>query len=119
MARHSTEQSVLGAGTRVTGRVTGDGGVRIEGNLRGDIQVGGQAEVAPGASVEGNVQAEALEVSGSLIGDVNARGPIAIRDGALIRGELKGSEVSIEPGARVSVKLDTEIELDFGSPKRR
>ena len=33
---------------------------------------------------------------------------------------LKGSEVSIEPGARVSVRLDTEVELDLGSaPKRR
>ena len=119
MARHSTEQSVLGPGTRVTGRVSGDGGVRIEGALRGDVQVTGEAEVAPGASIEGNVQAESLDVQGSLVGDVNVRGAVAIHSGALVRGELKGNEISIEPGARVSVKLDTEIELDFGSSKRR
>lgn len=119
MARHEAELSVLGSGTRITGRVSGDGAVRVEGTLRGDIQVGAEAEIAAGGSVEGNVQAEAVDVGGSLVGDVSARGPIAIRSGALVRGELKGSEVSIEPGARVAVRLDTEIELDLGVVKRR
>ena len=88
--------------------------------MRGDVQLRGDAEVASGASLEGNVQAAAVEIAGFLTGDVNAQGPIAIHSGAVVRGELKGSEVSIEPGARVSVRLDTEVELDLGSaPKRR
>jgi len=119
MARHEAEPSVLGSGTRITGRVSGDSPLRIEGTLRGDVQVSAETEIAPGGSVEGNVQAEAVDVGGSLVGDVTARGAIAIRSGALVRGELKGSEVSIEPGARVAVRLDTEIELDLGTVKRR
>jgi cytoskeletal protein CcmA (bactofilin family) len=88
--------------------------------VRGEVQISGDADVAAGASLEGNVQASAVDIAGSLIGDVNANGAIAIHSGALVRGELKGSEVSIEPGARVSVRLDTEVELDLGSaPKRR
>jgi cytoskeletal protein CcmA (bactofilin family) len=119
MARLSSEQSVLGAGTRLTGRVTGDGSLRLEGQVKGEVVVSGAAEIASGASVEGNVQAEAVDVAGSLIGDVSARGPIAIHAGALVRGELKGSEVSIEPGSRVSVRIDTELDLDLGAPRRR
>jgi cytoskeletal protein CcmA (bactofilin family) len=119
MTRHSTEQSVLGPGTRVIGRITGDGAVRIEGSLRGDVEIGGDAEIAPGGSVEGSVQADRLDVQGSLIGDVNARGAVAIHDGAMVRGELKGREISIEPGARVSVRLDSDIELDLSALKRR
>jgi cytoskeletal protein CcmA (bactofilin family) len=119
MARHSSEQSVLGAGSRVTGRVTGDGSVRVDGQLKGEIVVSGTADIGAGASVEGNVQAEAVDVSGTLLGDVSARGPVAVRSSALVRGELKGSEVSIEPGARVSVRIDTELELDLGAPRRR
>lgn len=119
MVRHSTEQSVLGVGSKVTGRVSGDGDLRLEGSLRGDLQISGDAEVATGASLEGNVQAAAVDIAGSLIGDVNAEGAIAIRNGAVVRGELKGSEVSIEPGARVSVRLDTEFELDLGSALQR
>jgi cytoskeletal protein CcmA (bactofilin family) len=99
--------------------VTGDGSVRFDGTLKGDIQISGAADIGAGATVEGNVQAESVDVSGSLIGDVSARGPIAVRSGALVRGELKGAEVSIEPGSRVSVRIDTELELDLGAAPRR
>jgi cytoskeletal protein CcmA (bactofilin family) len=119
MVRPTSSESALGAGTRVTGRVSGQGGLRIEGNVRGDVQVSGEAEVAPGAGVEGSFQAETVEVAGSVMGDIHARGPIAVRSGALVHGELRGSEVSIEPGSRVSVRLDTEFELDLGASKRR
>lgn len=115
MARLSSEVSVLGPSTQVTGRVSGEGGLRIEGNVRGDVQITGDAEIAPGASVEGNVAAASLDISGSLNGDVNARGPVVIRSGAVVRGDLRGSEVSIEPGSRVSVRLSTDFELDLAS----
>nr|PZN15155.1 MAG: hypothetical protein DIU78_25820 [Pseudomonadota bacterium] len=118
-ARHSTEQSVLGASTRVTGRVGGEGSLRIEGQLKGDVQVTGDTEIAEGASVEGNVTAESVEVAGTLVGDVAARGTVAVRAGALVRGELKATEVSIEPGARVLVRIETDLELDLGPPRRR
>jgi cytoskeletal protein CcmA (bactofilin family) len=119
MARHNLEVSVLGPATRVTGRVSGEGGLRVEGTLKGDLNVTGDAEIAEGGSVEGNVQADALDIGGSLLGDATARGPIAVRSGALVRGELRGSEVSIEPGSRISVRLETEFELDLGGPQRR
>ena len=51
MVRHSTDVSILGPSTRVTGRVSGEGGLRVEGNLRGDVQVTGSAEIAEGGSV--------------------------------------------------------------------
>lgn len=119
MARSNPESSVLGPSTRVTGRISGDGALRVEGTLKGDLSITGPAEIAEGASVEGNVRAETLELMGSLIGDVVAAGPIAVRAGSLVRGELRASEVSIEPGSRVSVKLDTQFELDLGAPRRR
>jgi cytoskeletal protein CcmA (bactofilin family) len=119
MARQSSEVSVLGPSTQVTGRVSGDGALRIEGNVRGDVQISGDAEVAPGASVEGNVAAASLDISGTLLGDVKARGPVAIRSGAVVRGDLRGSEVSIEPGSRVAVNLATDFELELGPLARR
>jgi cytoskeletal protein CcmA (bactofilin family) len=119
MVRHSSDGSVLGPSTRVVGRVSGEGALRIEGGLKGDVSISGPAEIAEGASVDGNVHAESLEISGSLVGDAVTQGPIAVRAGAVVRGELRASEISIEPGSRVSVRLDTQIELDLGAPRRR
>jgi cytoskeletal protein CcmA (bactofilin family) len=118
MARLNPESSVLGPSTRVTGRVSGDGALRVEGTLKGDLSITGPAEIAEGASVEGNVKAESLELWGSLLGDAVATGPIALRAGSLVRGDLRASEVSIEPGARVSVRLDIPFELDLGARRR-
>ncbi|HKY36138.1 MAG TPA: polymer-forming cytoskeletal protein [Polyangiaceae bacterium] len=119
MARHSADASVLGRSTRVTGRITGEGAVRVEGNLRGDISVTGEAEITEGGSVEGNVSAESLDVSGSLLGNATVKGPVAIHGSAIVRGELRGSEISIEPGSRVSVRLDTDFELDLAAVAKR
>jgi len=119
MMRHSSEGSVLGPSTRVTGRISGEGALRVEGRVKGDISVSGAAEIAEGGNIEGNVHAESLEIGGSLLGDVVTRGPIAVRASAVVRGDLRGSEISIEPGSRISVRLDTQVELDLGAPRRR
>ncbi|HEV8548632.1 MAG TPA: polymer-forming cytoskeletal protein [Polyangiaceae bacterium] len=119
MMRHSSEGSVLGPATRVTGRISGEGALRVEGGVKGDVTVSGLAEIAEGGSVEGSVHADSLEIGGSLLGDAVTRGPIAVRAGAVVRGELRGSEISIEPGSRVSVRLDTQIERDLGASRRR
>lgn len=119
MVRHNPEMSVLGPSTRVSGRVSGQGGLAVEGTVRGDVSVSGPAEIASGATIEGNVQAESVDVSGTLTGDVVTEGPIVIRSGAAVRGELRGSEVSIEAGSRVSVRLTTEFELDLSALTRK
>jgi cytoskeletal protein CcmA (bactofilin family) len=114
MPRPSSEVSVLGPATRVTGRVSGDGSLRVEGKVRGDIQISGDAEIAPAGNVEGNVMAASLDISGTLLGDVVSSGPVAIREGAVVRGDLRGTEISIEPGSRVSVRLMNDFDLDLG-----
>jgi cytoskeletal protein CcmA (bactofilin family) len=114
MSRLSSDVSVLGPATRVTGRVSGDGALRVEGKVRGDIQITGDAEITATGNVEGNVTATSLDVSGTLLGDVVSSGPVAIREGAVVRGALRGSEISIEPGSRVSVQLVNDFDLDLG-----
>jgi len=119
MPRPPHELSVIGSGTRITGRVSGSGALRIEGAVKGDINVNGDTELAEGASVEGNLSGESLEIAGNLLGDARASGAIAVRSSAKVRGELRCAEVSIEAGARVSVRLENEFELDFGTAQKR
>jgi cytoskeletal protein CcmA (bactofilin family) len=119
MTRQHLALSVLGASTRVTGRINGDGALRIEGTVKGDVNVRGETEIAEGGSLEGNVQGTALDIGGNLLGDARAEGAIAVRASAQVRGELRGAQVSIEAGARVSVRLETDFELDFGAAQRR
>jgi cytoskeletal protein CcmA (bactofilin family) len=118
MARNDPEQSVLSAATRVTGRVHGDGGLRVEGTVNGDVTVSGSLEIADGAAVEGDVSARTVHIAGKLLGDVAADGPISVAAGATVRGELRGTRIAIEPGATVAVRLETSFELENPAPRR-
>jgi cytoskeletal protein CcmA (bactofilin family) len=109
----STEMSILGPSSRVTGRISGKGAIRVEGKLVGTVSVNGPVEVAEAASVQGDVSGESLDLSGSLVGNVSTTGAVVIRAGALLHGEVKGAEVAVEPGSRVSIRLDTPFELDI------
>ena len=46
-------ESVLGRGTRVRGRVHGDGALRVEGAIEGGVQVSGDLDIDDGGSVVG------------------------------------------------------------------
>jgi cytoskeletal protein CcmA (bactofilin family) len=114
--------SVLGRTVRLVGKIQGEGALAVEGTLRGDVSVTGPLQIRNGASVQGDVSAESLSVQGMLTGDVQARGPIAIGPEAVVRGSLSGSRVSIDLGARVAVRMDSDFELDLDlgrTPRRR
>jgi cytoskeletal protein CcmA (bactofilin family) len=119
MARHGADGSVLGARTRIVGRVGGNGAIRVEGSVEGDVEVSGPAEIASGASIEGDLAAESIDIAGRLVGDATARGPISVRAGAEVRGEMKAASISIEPGSSVDVRLETEFTLDLEPARKR
>jgi cytoskeletal protein CcmA (bactofilin family) len=107
----SGEGSVLGRGARVRGRISGEGDLRIEGEVEGDVTVSGDLTIEEGASVTGDVGAASLVVNGALKGDVDARGPVAVRAGASVEGDLSGSEVSLEEGAAFRGRIAADFEL--------
>ena len=113
------ESSVVGGETRIVGKVSGQGALRIDGSIHGDVSVTGPVQIGPGASLEGDVQAERLEIAGTLRGDASCSDAIVVKVGAEVHGDLRGSSVAIEPGTQIDVQLDTQFELDFSSAGRR
>lgn len=104
-------ESVLARGTRVRGRIRGDGDLRIEGNIEGDVAVSGDLTIDDGAAVKGDVQAASVTVGGELTGDVTARGAVVIRATARVAGTMGGSEVSLEEGASFDGRIEAEFDL--------
>jgi cytoskeletal protein CcmA (bactofilin family) len=105
---------VLGRSLRIKGRVSGEGNVRLEGEVEGDVKVSGQFEVAATGTLLGNVAATQVTVDGSLQGDVEASGPIHIRAGARVAGDMNGAEVSLEEGASFRGRIDAAFDLPEG-----
>lgn len=110
----NAELHVLGRGMRVRGRVTGEGSVRLEGEVEGDVSVTGQLEVGATGTLTGTVSAGNVVVDGALTGDVQSNGPVHIRAGARVAGDMNGTEVSLEEGASFRGRIDASFELPDG-----
>ena len=94
-ARAGSEgEAVIGPSTRVRGRVNGDGDLRIEGTVHGDITLRGT-----------------LTVAGELEGEVRADGVVRLESGAKVRGDIHGESVAIDDGAEYVGNLDAQFEL--------
>ncbi len=115
MARASTTthgaSAVLGKGAHLRGRIAGDGDLRVEGVISGDVAVKGDFVISDGAEVNADVQARAVVVEGALEGDISATSTVAIRASARVAGAIRGSSISIEEGANVSGRIDAEFDL--------
>lgn len=110
----TSDANVLGKSLRVRGRLTGDGDLRVEGEIEGEIQVSGALELVDGGSVSGNIAAKSVVIEGSLNGDVAAEGAVLIRAGARVTGNMNGSEVALEEGAAFTGRIEADFELPDG-----
>lgn len=90
--------TVLGKGLRFRGEVTGDGSLRVDGTLEGDIRVTGAVSVGEGAVVRGNIQARDVTIAGEVQGSVEAEGRLEICPGGRLLGDLRARVLAIAEG---------------------
>jgi cytoskeletal protein CcmA (bactofilin family) len=110
----SSGANVIGPSVRVRGRLAGDGDVRIEGHIDGEVRVTGALAIDARATVKGNTTAQSVEIEGSLVGDIAAEGSVHIKSGANVTGNVSGAEVALDEGASFSGRIDADFELPDG-----
>jgi cytoskeletal protein CcmA (bactofilin family) len=110
-SRGGNGEARIGGGTRIRGRVSGEGDLVIEGEVDGDIAVAGALSISSSGKVTSDVEAKEATIAGTLEGSVTASGPVRVVAGSHVRGSLKGSTVSIEEGAEFAGRLECEFEL--------
>ncbi len=110
-SKRTDSSSVISAVTEITGNISGEGSLRVEGNVKGAVTISGDLAIVEGASVTGDVRTSQLRLDGALDGDVDSDGPIVVGARASYRGNLRGERVSVQPGASVFATLDTPFDL--------
>jgi cytoskeletal protein CcmA (bactofilin family) len=109
--------SVLGEGTIYKGKLTGEGGVRIEGNFDGEIRLDGLLVVGTTGRVTcEDLRAKSVIVAGTVRGDITAN-KVEIRASGRVWGNVTSVTFATEEGAFLRGQIQMEETLDLGLPR--
>jgi cytoskeletal protein CcmA (bactofilin family) len=101
--------SLIGAGTRIEGNVVFSGGLRVDGEIRGDVRsADGQATtlvVSEQARIEGEVRVAHLVVNGTVVGPVHATEFLELQPRSRVSGDVHYSALEMHLGAIVEGRL--------------
>ncbi len=107
--------SVLGAGINWDGKLSGSGGVRIEGSFTGEIAVQGLVVIGESGRVTcENLQANTVIVAGIMHGNITTE-KLEIRSTGRVWGDVTAASFSTEEGAflRGQITMEDKVKLDL------
>jgi cytoskeletal protein CcmA (bactofilin family) len=114
-------ETTIGPRTRLRARVHGDGDLALEGQLEGNVSLGGKLTVHEGGSVKGDTQANEVHVAGELEGPVKSDGALHVAATGKVNGIVRVAALSLEDGARfhgeVHASFDLPAELAEKAPQ--
>jgi cytoskeletal protein CcmA (bactofilin family) len=111
--RNSTPKSridtLVGAGTTITGDVMFSGGLRVDGEIRGNIRMVGEQGstlvVSEHARIEGEIVVSHVVINGTVLGPVVSSGFVELQAKARVTGDVEYNSIEIHLGALVEGKL--------------
>jgi len=111
--------SVIGSGIQVKGKLSGSGGVRIEGAFEGEIALDGLLVVAESGRVTcEELRAKTVVVMGVVQGNITAE-RVEIRRTGRVWGDVLTTSFATEEGAFLRGQIRMEEELPAAAPHDR
>lgn len=94
-------ETTIGPNTHIKGDVEGDGGLRVEGVIEGNVNVTGNLVITESAKVLAEVKANNISIAGALRGNVHAN-RVEILETGRVWGDLNIKSLLINEGAYLS-----------------
>lgn len=108
-APQNSIDSLIGAGTRVEGNVVFSGGLRVDGEVRGNIRsenpLEGTLVVSEKASVEGSISVGHAVINGVVAGPVFAGESLELLPSARVTGDVEYHQIEMQQGAVIEGRL--------------
>lgn len=113
-------ETMVGANTGIKGDVRSSGGVRIDGDFEGTIEIAGNLIVGEAAKVVATISAHNVQIQGTVQGDVTAR-RLEILDTGKLWGDISVDSFVLDDGGffRGQSKMVSDIEPPLLEAPRR
>jgi cytoskeletal protein CcmA (bactofilin family) len=112
--------SLIGSGTRIEGNISFAGGLRVDGEIKGNVRAeGGQPStlvLSEQARIEGVIEVSHLVVNGTVVGPVYASEYVELQSKSRVTGDVYYKTLEMHVGAIVEGKLMHQEQLALPSP---
>ncbi len=109
----SSIDSLIGAGTRIEGNVIFSGGLRVDGDVRGNIRSengqDGTLVISEKATVEGEVTVGHVVINGTVIGPVCAAESLELLPCARVTGDVEYHQIEMQQGAVIQGRMVHQV----------
>jgi cytoskeletal protein CcmA (bactofilin family) len=106
-----TLETIVGNDTRIAGKVSVKGTIRVDGIVEGDVEAD-WVVVGEAGKIQGNTRARGVVVGGSVEGNIEAAESVELREKATMVGEIHAPKLGISEGAvfdgRARMKSDAD-----------
>jgi cytoskeletal protein CcmA (bactofilin family) len=93
------EITTISGGVIIEGKLTSNGNVRIDGRVNGDVSANGNVIVGENGEINGEINADVINLGGKVTGTVNAREKLVLEAKSILKGDLVTKILVIEAGA--------------------
>jgi cytoskeletal protein CcmA (bactofilin family) len=98
MADQNGEVTIVGAGARLEGNVVSAGSLRIDGQVKGQINAEGDVALSPQSQVEADIRAQNVSVAGGFKGNIIVKGKAQLARGGRVDGNITAKTLVVEEG---------------------
>jgi cytoskeletal protein CcmA (bactofilin family) len=98
MAEQGGEVTIVGQGAKLEGTVVSAGSLRIDGQVKGQINAEGDVLLSPQSQVEADIRAQNVVVAGRFKGSINVKGRAELSRGGRVDGDITSKTLVVEEG---------------------
>jgi cytoskeletal protein CcmA (bactofilin family) len=91
--------NLIGRGTSITGTIRSSSSVRIEGEIKGQVQCQDLVTLGSTGTVEGDIQAKNVVIGGKVVGNMVVQEKLVLEPKCHVQGDIKARRLVIDEGA--------------------
>jgi cytoskeletal protein CcmA (bactofilin family) len=110
------EVTIVGATAKLEGNVVSAGSLRIDGNVKGQINADGDVTLSPQSQVEADIRAQNVSVAGRFKGAIVVKGKAHLARGGRIEGNVTSKALVVEEGGVFHGQSIMDAGAQPGSP---
>ena len=113
----SEETTIISRGVKIEGKITSDGNIRVDGDIKGDIISQNNVTVGESGQVNGQINANVITIGGKVIGTVSAKEKLALEAKGNLKGDIFTKTLVVEAGAKFDGNSKMEDSRNFPDTK--